>query len=264
MKPSLFSFITVCAAGWITLSSPAWAHGDLSDRIDALTERIGLEPKNAHLLLQRAGLSRQHGDWVAALSDCQRARDLDPKLKVDLLQGRTQLESGNPKAALPLLESHLRQQPADVHARISHGKALAQLGRHAEAVMEFRGALEQSRKPDPELWQDTANSLVAQGSIPEALDVLSDAIQKMGAVPSLVMPAMELEIATKDFDCALRRVDVMQKSAPRTEPRMARRASILAQAGRTEQARVAWQLLVEHLGALPKRERDSHAMSKLA
>jgi hypothetical protein len=45
---------------------------------------------------------------------------------------------------------------------------------------------------------------------------------------------------------------------------MARRASVLAQAGRIEESRTAWQALVDHLAALPNLERGSHALSKLA
>jgi hypothetical protein len=45
---------------------------------------------------------------------------------------------------------------------------------------------------------------------------------------------------------------------------MAKRASILAQAGRIPESKAAWQALADHLNALPNLERGSHAMSKLA
>ncbi len=88
-------------------------------------------------------------------------------------------------------------------------------------------------------------------------------IEKLGPIPSLVIRAMDLEIATKNFAAALTRVEAMRQSAPRPEPWMAKRASILAQAGRIQESRAAWQALVEHLAALPNLERGSHAMSKL-
>ena len=44
---------------------------------------------------------------------------------------------------------------------------------------------------------------------------------------------------------------------------MARRATVLAQAGRIEESRAAWKALVEHLDSLPENERRSHAMSAL-
>ena len=45
---------------------------------------------------------------------------------------------------------------------------------------------------------------------------------------------------------------------------MAKRAALLAQAGRRAEARAAWQALIDHLAALPNLERGSHAMSILA
>jgi hypothetical protein len=44
---------------------------------------------------------------------------------------------------------------------------------------------------------------------------------------------------------------------------MARRASILAQAGLLEDSRAAWTQLRDHLLALPNLERGSHSMSML-
>ena len=104
----------------------------------------------------------------------------------------------------------------------------------------------------------------AAGLAGEAVQVLAAGIEKLGPIPSLALRAMEVEIATKNFDAALTRVEALRKSAPRPEPWMARRASVLAQAGRIEDSRAAWQALVEHLAALPNLERGSHAMSKLA
>jgi hypothetical protein len=75
---------------------------------------------------------------------------------------------------------------------------------------------------------------------------------------------MELEIITGDFDSALKRVDQLQKFAPRPEPWMAKRASLLAQAGRIADSRAAWQSLLAHLSALPNLERGSKPMKLLA
>jgi len=75
---------------------------------------------------------------------------------------------------------------------------------------------------------------------------------------------MELEIMTGQFDSALTRVDQLQQFAPRPEPWMAKRASLLAQAGRVSESRAAWQSLLAHLSALPNLERGSKPMNLLA
>ena len=74
---------------------------------------------------------------------------------------------------------------------------------------------------------------------------------------------MDFELAAQRYDDVLKRIDAMQASAPRPEPWMAKRASILAQAGRADDAKAAWTALRDHLLALPNLERGSHAMSRL-
>ena len=77
------------------------------------------------------------------------------------------------------------------------------------------------------------------------------------------MKALELELMLGRYDDALARVEVLQKSAPRPEPWIARRASVLAQAGRFNESKAAWQALITHIQALPNLERGSHSMQLL-
>jgi tetratricopeptide (TPR) repeat protein len=206
---------------------------------------------------------RQHEDWPAALADCATAQALDPTIDVAWLRGRTLLESGHPADALPLLDGFLERHPDHSQVRVCRARALAQLGRQSAAIAEYREALKRTPVPEPDLVRECADALAAAGNDREAVQVLAAGIGKLGAIPSLVLRAMELEIATKDFDAALLRVEAMRNTAPRPEPWMAKRASILAQAGRLSESRAAWQALAAHLTALPNLERGSHAMSTL-
>jgi hypothetical protein len=92
---------------------------------------------------------------------------------------------------------------------------------------------------------------------------LEAGIEKLGTIPVLVLRLIDLEIGANDFSAALVRVETMRRTAPRPEPWMAKRASILAQQGRIPESRAAWQELITHLAALPSAERGSHAMSTL-
>ena len=241
----------------------AFAHGDIHERIEAVSKQIAARPQDAPLHAPRAELYRQHEDWQAALADCTAALKLDPTLEVGLLRGRTLLESGQPAAALPLLDGFLGRHPGHPQGLVCRARVLVKLERPQAAIADYREALKSTPTPEPDLVQECADALATQGSTEEAVKVLAAGIDKLGAIPSLVLRAMELEIATQHFDAALARVEAMQKSAPRPEPWMAKRASVLAQAGRVAQSRAAWQALIEHLTALPNLERGSHAMSKL-
>lgn len=248
---------------WLILSGGVSAHGDIHERIGAITKQIEATPLDAPLYAQRAELERQHEDWQAALSDYAKARKVDPTIDVDLPLGRTLLESGRPEEALPLLNRFLDRTPTAPRALIYRARTYVKLDRNEEALTDYRAALKCTPVPEPDLIIETADSLTAHGLEKEALLVLSAGIEKLGDIPSFILRAMDLEIATKNYDAALGRVRTVQQTAPRPEPWMARRASILAQAGRIQESKMAWQALVEHLAALPNLERGSQAMSKL-
>ena len=263
VKTIRISIRQTCLAAWLFAGGWAFGHGDLHERIAGITLQIAAQPHNAGLHLQRAELCRQHADWPAALSDCDRAKQLDPSIDTDFLHGRILLESGNAKAALPVLERFLSRQPEHFQASLYRARALSKLNRAADAAAGFREALGRAPTLEPDLLCETAGALAAEGSAKQAVQVLEMGIEKLGHLPSLVLRLVELEIAGKDYDAALRRVEVMQKSAPRPEPWMARRASVLAQAGRIADSRAAWQALLDHLNALPFPARGSHAMIKI-
>ena len=250
-------------AFWLLASHLCFAHGALHERIATLSTQIEAAPLNAALRVQRAELERQHEEWQAALTDYEMARQLDPTLDLDFPQGRTLLESGRPAEALTLLNRFLVRTPGHPMALVCRARALAKSGRRPEALNDYRAALKSTPVPEPDLIVEVADFLTAEGLEAESLQVCSTGIETLGPVPVLVQRAMDLEIATKNYDAALNRLQIIQLAAPRPEPWMARRASILAQAGRIQESMVAWQALVGHLAALPNLERGSPAMSKL-
>src|SRR2546428_1170647 len=112
MRHSRHIIVPLWFVVFLLIERVAIAHGDLHERIAALSEQIADAPGNARLYLQRAELHRQHEDWTAALADCDKAAELDPGITdVDLLRGRTLLECGQPREALPVLERFLIKFP---------------------------------------------------------------------------------------------------------------------------------------------------------
>ncbi len=254
---------TACLALWLATVRPATAHGAIHERLDHVSAQIAASPDNASLYLQRADLFRQHQEWKSALADCRTAAKLDPDIETDALAGRIWLESGRPADALEHLDRAISRHPHNADALTHRARALTQLGRKTDALDDYRAALRHSPSPEPDLICECADAMAANKCEKEAIRILSDGIAKLGPIPSLVLRAMDLEIAAGDFDAALTRVESMKPSAPRPEPWMAKRAEILAQAGRIEESRKAWKSLIKHLSTLPNLERGSHAMSQL-
>jgi len=255
--------LVCCLVMAAVCSGVASGHGALHERLEWVNGQIAAAPENPQLHLQRANLLREHEEWESALGACERAAALDPGLEVDPLRARILIESGKPGDALPLLDGLLQRHPEDGESRVWRARTHAQLGQHAAAVEDFRAAVAGSAAPQPDLVQEAAEALAAHGESAEAVALLDAGMAKLGVVPALMLRAIELEVAAGDFPAALRRIDRMQPTSPRPEPWMAKRAAVLAMAGRSAESQAAWKDLILHLSALPEAERGSNAMSRL-
>lgn len=243
----------------------AAAHGTFHDLITTVSDQIKTEPDNAELYVKRSRLCLEHEDWESALVDLERADRLAPgMLESDLIRGEALALAGRWDAALAVLNDLLKAHADQPSALLQRARVLKHLQQDGPCLNDYRLALDKTPHPEPELFQEVAEALMARAMGGEAVAVLQRGLKAFGDIPSLVLKAMEIETAAGQFDAALSRIDAMQKTAPRAEPWMAKRAELLAQAGRHEAARAAWQSLATHLAALPNLERGSHAMSKLA
>lgn len=246
------------------LAATAFGHGGFHERLAQLSAELEKSPLDARLYFELADVHSQHGDWQEALRNLERVEELAPgKYLANLLRGQAWLAAGQPAHARKALDALLAAHPECGRGWLLRARARRWLGDPAGSLADYREALRRTAAWEPDLLQETADALAGQGHIREAAQVLAAGISKLGNVPSLILRSLDLELALKDYDAALRRVEAMRQTAPRPEPWMARRASVLAQAGRIEESRGAWQALVDHLTTLPNLERGSHAMSKL-
>jgi tetratricopeptide (TPR) repeat protein len=240
------------------------AHGTFHELMEELDSEMKLRPNDPALLVRRAGIQLEHEEWKLALTDLERANRLgadDGDLQY--LRGRALAAGGMLKQAREELDAYITNHREPGLAMVERARVLSKLGEPAAALQDYRAALQTVVVPEPDLVIETAEALQAQELNDEALSVLSTGIEKIGPIPQLVLKAMDYELAAQRYDDVLKRIDAMQACAPRPEPWMAKRASILAQAGRTDDAKAAWTTLRDHLLALPNLERGSHAMSRL-
>jgi tetratricopeptide (TPR) repeat protein len=259
-RPSILAasvaLLAVCAG-------VASGHGELHERLEANGREIAAAPEDAQLRLQRANLLREHEDWSEALSECERAGALDRTLEVDRLRAQILVEARRPAEAVAVLDGILQRHPQDTGCQVWRARAYLLRGQPSAAAADFRAALESSAQPSPDLIQEAALAVAAADGEPAAVVVLDAGMAKLGPVPALVLRAIDGELASGNFDAALGRIAAMQASAPRPEPWMAKRAAVLAMAGKTVDSQAAWTALASHLNALPDAERGSHAMSQI-
>ncbi len=258
----MVAWFAVC----LTLPPAAAGHGDIHERVAALTKQIEQSPANADLYLKRGDLHRLHRDWDAALADYERAAQIAPGLAaLDLHRGTTLLEAGWPHSAKVALDRFLVRHPDHAGARVVRARALMRLSQRAAAAEDFTRAIAQLPRPQPEHYLERAQALIAGGEerLDEALRGLDEGMEKLDQPITLQLFAIDLELKQRRYDAALERLEKISAQAARRETWLARRGEILEQAGRPAEARKAFQAALAATESLPPHRRNVKAMSEL-
>ena len=256
--------LCVVATG-LLLGTRALAHGTSHERIEAATRAIAEKPDDGAPYLRRAQLHLEHGDCEACLLDLAEAeRRQTQDIGAGLLRGRALAAGGRFAEAKVTLDVFLAAHPEHAVALMQRARALGALERKAEAAEDFVRAMSLTPQPEPDQVFELADFLCRANREADALVAIDRALKATPGVPSLVERAVKIEIARGNFDGALRRTAEAIEMVKVKEPLMARRASLLAQAGRIAESVAAWRELHARLAAMPQVERGSHAMASLA
>ncbi len=240
------------------------AHGDLLERITAVTRSIQESPRSGALYLQRGQLHRQHEELSEAIADFYKALELEPTLELARLGlGRAFLESGCPKAALPELENFLSQHPKNPEALVLRAQAQRAVKNYPASVSDYTAALAVASTPTPGLFLERAEVLLLQGKLREAIAGLDEGVARLGHAPALERKAVELEESRNDYAAALRRLDEQVARAPRKEFLLYERALLLEKDRRFSEASKSASEAVTALETLPPGRRAAPALKEL-
>ena len=241
----------------LILSGSALAHGDLDQRIAALTERMSKEPRNASLYLIRGDLHRLHRAWTLAKHDYDRAAALNPKLPtLEFCRARMALDCHHLSRASKSIAAFRERYPHDVEGLLLHARILAATGRGAESLKLLAEA-ETRGRARPDLFIAHATLLRTQGRPKEALRVLKQGLQRCSSALSLELAAMNLELRLGRVDDALGRLTRMEQHSQRKDPWLERRATILNRVGRRVEAAKACRCGLRAIDHLPSRLANS-------
>jgi len=264
LKNSILS-ATACACLALMLSV-CWCagHGAYHEELEHVDEQLMHAPNEAKLWFLRGALNVLHGEWQMALVDLEKADRLAPgKFDTDWQRGMALEVGGQPEAAKGVLDAFLYRFPEHGGALTSRARVLMKLKMAEAALADYRAGLSKTANVEPDQVEEVAKALMAARLDAEAADLLTVQIKRLGSIPALEVLALELEVRLGRIDLALTRVDALQKSAPTPEPWMARRAQVLAQAGRANAAHAAWISLRDHLLTLPNMKRGTPLLSQI-
>jgi tetratricopeptide (TPR) repeat protein len=245
----------------------AAGHGEVHGQVRAVSAQIRSAPKDYRLYLKRGELHRMLGHWELGLADFDRAARLNPgAASIDLSRGRLLLEAGRLKQAKAALDLLLAVEPDHGEGLLTRARVLGRLGASAEAARDYAFAVTRLARPDPEHYRELAESLLALGPGQEekALSALKQGIERLGPAATLELQAVDLEVRIGQFDSALARIDRLASHVSRKDTWLARKAEILSQAGRHEEARAACFAALKEIEALSPERRHTRVTEELS
>lgn len=252
----------------LLLSSAHRAAAHLRDpaELESAHARVEARPEDAEARLARARLRLLRGDAARALEDLEQARRLGvDAARFDLELGLALLELGRAVEAEARLHAFLERDPRHVGARRARARALEGIGRPHEAAREIERAIELSPAPTPDLYLSRARLLVESdgGDPARALRSLEEAHARLGTLVALESYALELERRDGRFDAALARVDRLAAGSAQNRSWLLRRAAILEEAGRPEEAADSLRGALREIERLPDHRRTTDATLRL-
>jgi tetratricopeptide (TPR) repeat protein len=250
-------------------SMTALAHGPGLEEIDKITAQIAKSGDLPELYRKRAHVFQDNQLWQEALSDLNKAAQLDPQfVEYDLDRARLYFESGEYLSALDFVDLYLIRHQNTTEALLTKARIHFRLEQHREAVESYELALADlstiDGRPMPDWYVEFADALVLSGNKQGALQALQDGINTLGALSVFQVMSAELEVELGSYDSALERIDQLLSQSQRKDIWLSRKADILAAAGREDEAQQTYQQAYAALQRLPRRLQNLPVSEKLA
>jgi tetratricopeptide (TPR) repeat protein len=243
----------------------AFAHGQLLIRVAEVSRQIDTTTnKTARLYLERAQLYRMDQNWAAAEADYTRAEKLAPNLiSVQVCHAGMLADSGQLEPASKMFTAVLERASQNGDALVGRARVRLKLGQRQAAMADFKRGLELLAEPAAEDFVDLAAELTIEGKPTDALQTLDTGIKRLGPIPALQTPAIDLELSRKNYEGALARIETIVPQLLRKEIWLARRADVLLADGRNAEARQSYRDALVAIASLPSRVQQSPPMLSL-
>jgi tetratricopeptide (TPR) repeat protein len=261
MRPAL---VLLCFA--LLVPHGARPHGDLHERIAAITAMITADSLNGELYLKRGQLYEQHEEYPEAMADFTKALSLDPDLIACYLgMAHVYSERGAFDSGLSAANVFLANYPDHPEGLLRHAHLHQAKGKHFDAVSDLEHLVSAAADCRPEYYIELAHALelAYPDSFVAALDALDRGIGRLGFVISLYDEAIVVALRHNDLETALRYTDLIITQMPRKELWLVKKAELLTRSGRTQEALNTYTLALEHIQLLPESIRSTNAMVEL-
>lgn len=249
----------------------ALAHSDGHERMKQLDAQIRNEPDNAELHLRRGRLYIEENHFEEARADLEKTLALTPlQHGARYFLAEALLHGGKAELAEQQAQRFIDAHGANEPGALSRGYWLLGQARLAQqhpeaAIAAYRSALKVTAEPTPDHYQLFVNASLAAGGkyLDEALQVLDQGLTAGGSIDLLQGMALEVELRADRTDAGLQRLEAIIAQKKRLPFLYARKAEILANAGRMAEADKALISARNALTAVPVKRRRAKAYTDL-
>ncbi len=247
------------SAAALELAAELRDRGELREAAHLVERVLAADPSSLPALLARGLVARAAGDRSAALSAFEAAARAHPAHPQPLIEAAQEHRGlGAPAEAAALLGRALAQHPRHLGALLARAELLFLAEDHEAALEALRAAIE-ARPDAPQPRLDAARALAALGRVAEAHALLEVAGRELGPSPALALRRAELLQQSGELAAAEAVLAEASALAPRHIGLAQRRGGLLLALGRPEAATA----LLDQLGILAVTLTDRAALALL-
>jgi len=266
---SFGSFLAVFRCGVLLLlvlpALPLRAEDDVLETIESINLKIQANPTNGRLFVQRSKLYSLQKNFDQALADLDQANRLMPLPEIEREKAQVYFNAGWYETGIDHVNHYLAGFSEDPEGYLLRARLNAKLDHRADAGADYDLAIQRFKQQPLDLYIEQAQVRTTEDGayLTDALRMLQSGIQRAGPIITLQSAALEIELRQQNYDAALARVDDIASHTPRKDLWLARRGDILAQAGRVDDARLAYQQALDAIGKLIPAQREQAATKGL-
>ncbi len=234
-----------CCLLWLILISASLAmamdsraDAGIGDRLQVLESRQIDVYADPSLALQQAVLMVQRGDAEAASGLLRQIAELWPDLDIGFHEALILYESREFENAIEQFSRVLKADPSSFWSLYYRAQSAAALGQLDRAIVDYNSLLSLRSDLSPGYYLTMADWLVADDKegIAEAISLLDQRMEKVGALSVLLQRSIDLEIAQGNIAAAIQRTALFNPRIKATPEWKARLADLLFQQGRYPEA----------------------------
>jgi tetratricopeptide (TPR) repeat protein len=196
----------VILAQLLSFSAGGFAHAPLDSKLQRLDTLIEQNPANPELLIQRAQVYSDQGDFEQAKSDLDLADSLDDSQKSGFTRAVMLYRRGDLEKSRQQLNRTLEANPNNMAALEYRARVHRDLGIKNAAIADFEALIEQQDNVNPGYYLAAAKLKATDDSgVEQALALLDQGILRLGLIPQLQTYAVTLELRHGDTEAAINR-----------------------------------------------------------